>query len=103
MKTYGERERRAALRVPLGCEATIVPPPPLPRRKAICADISVDGLTLHTLYVPRPDEVFDVLVRPHDGPVSTGTMHVRVQVRRCQQIRGSQEYALGVKILEVIK
>lgn len=97
------RERRSAVRIPLGCEAFIVPPPPLPRRKAICVDLSVDGLTLQTMYVPRPGEIFEVLIKPHEGPVTTGTMQVRVQVKRCQPVKGTQEFQLGVKILEVVR
>ena len=97
------RERRGALRIPIGCEASIVPPPPYPRHKAVCVDLSVDGMTLKTRYVPRPDESFDVIVNPPAGPSSIRTMHVRVQVKRCQAIAGTDEFSLGVKILKVLR
>lgn len=100
------RERRSAVRIPVGCEATIVPPPPYSRQSAVCLDLSVDGMTLKTRYVPRPDEVFDVIVVPPGSGTTPGSarkMHVRVQVRRCQAIAGTGEFSLGVKILHVLR
>lgn len=102
MKSNDGRERRSAVRIPLGCEATIIPPPPYSRQSAVCVDLSVDGMTLHTRYVPRPDEVFDVIVKPPSGPSSVKMMHVRVQVRRCQAVGFSGDFSLGVKILHVL-
>ena len=100
---FGDRERRTAVRIPLGSEAFIQPTPPHPPRKARCIDLSVDGMTLHTVYVPRPDEIFEVIVRPHEGPLAASPMHVRAQVRRCFPVSGTQLYEVGVKILEVLR
>lgn len=100
----GKRERRSAIRVPVGCEAILKLSDLQPPRKAVCADLSVDGMTLHTAYVPRPGEKFEVIVRPASGLLPGATpMHVRVQVRRCHAIQGSALFEVGVKILEVLK
>ncbi|WP_341675650.1 PilZ domain-containing protein [Niveibacterium sp. SC-1] len=98
-----ERERRSGVRVPINCEAVIVPAAPQTRRPAICIDLGVGGMTLHTQYVPRPDEIFDVLVKPPQSPLESPMMHARVQVRRCQAIPGSSKFMLGVKIIEIVR
>lgn len=95
------RERRNGVRVPVGCPATIVPAAPLSRSEAVCLEIGVGGMTLLTAYVPREDEVFEVLVEPPEGSPG-GTMHARVQVRRCQPRAGGQ-FELGVQTVEVLR
>jgi len=101
---HGDRERRTAVRIPLGSEAFIQPAASQhPPRKARCVDLSVDGMTLHTVYVPRPDEIFEVIVRPHEGPLAGPPIHVRAQVKRCHPVNGSAIYEVGVKIIEVLK
>jgi hypothetical protein len=97
------RERRSSVRVPLGCEATILPAAPIPRCAAVCLEIGVGGMTLLTDYVPREDEVFEVMVRPPgDDPFEEKVMHSRVKVRRCQSTDDGR-FELGVQIIEVLK
>lgn len=99
----GKRERRSAVRVPLGCEAIIKPAAPHPPRRGVCTDLSVDGMTLHTAYVPRPGELLEVVVQPaSNAPGSAPPMHAKVQVRRCHAIVGSALFEVGVKIIEVL-
>ncbi len=101
-KPTSGKERRRGVRIPISCEATIVPAGTISECEAICIDIGVGGMTLLTRYVPREEEIFEVFVKPPKGSVAGEIMHSRVQVRRCHA-SGDGQFSLGVKIIEVIK
>lgn len=70
--------------------------------EAVCMDLSVRGMTLHTAYVPGEAEELEVLVSSPGG-VGAATRPLRVQllVKRCIQLAPGH-YELGGEILRVL-
>ena len=67
-----------------------------------CVELSVEGMTLQTMYVPRPDEELDVyLMPPRMGKAPAKPLSARVKVMRCHALNDDHRYELGLFILEV--
>lgn len=90
-------ERRLDRRIPLGASARIQPPAG-DAVAGVCVDLSVGGMTLHTMYVPRALEVLVVTV---DSPTGAKALVARVEVKRCHAL-GDGFYEVGGAIVEVL-
>lgn len=67
-----------------------------------CLDLSVDGMTLQTMYIPRLHEELDVyLMPPRIGAAPAKPFAARVKVMRCHELASHHRYELGLSILEV--
>ncbi|HSC78912.1 MAG TPA: PilZ domain-containing protein [Chitinolyticbacter sp.] len=94
-----KHEQRAALRIPVDCKVKIRTRDHGPSHYGICTDLSVTGMTIRTLFVPRPDEEFEVYVMP---PAGQSPLSARVRVRRCHEIERDKLYELGLAIVEIL-
>ena len=100
----GNREQRNARRIPMNCKVKLRFPGSSMPAYGTCTDLSVSGLTIHTSYVPRPDETFEVFVMPpHSGPGPRTPFAARVQVKRCHEVERGKLYELGLAIIEVLQ
>jgi hypothetical protein len=96
------RERRIARRIRMaGCKA---------RLKSLltgevfygeCFDLSVDGLSIRTAFVPQFGEVLEVMLRtPAVGSAMEKPLIVEAEVRRCNELEPGRLYEIGMAILE---
>ncbi len=95
-------ERRSAIRIPIpiGCELDLLLPGESIPIASVCVELGVGGMTIHSHYIPRMDEEFELMLRPpaHGG---FAPMHARVQVKRCHPL-DANVFEIGVQILEVL-
>lgn len=96
-------EQRSGRRIPIACPARIRPEGLGPMAYGTCIELSVGGMTLRTSFVPRPEEQFEVTIRPPRGPgVTSPPMTARVRVRRCHEVEAGLEYEIGVEIVKIL-
>ncbi|WP_293230862.1 PilZ domain-containing protein [Paludibacterium sp.] len=92
--------RRGSRRVSMRCKARIKSLHTGETHYGECADISVDGIALHTSYVPQYGEHLMVLVlTPAVGSVPGRPFEAEVEVRRCNELERHRLYEIGAKIL----
>ncbi|NTV11451.1 MAG: PilZ domain-containing protein [Zoogloea sp.] len=96
-------ERRRDRRIPLGCKVGIKAHGMVEPVVGTCQELSVGGMTLHSTYVPRVEEVLDVVVVAHESGAMFEPLHARVRVRRCHALADGRRYAMGVEIVEILK
>ncbi|WP_158380813.1 PilZ domain-containing protein [Chitinilyticum litopenaei] len=98
------QDQRSALRVPVNCKVKLRFPDLGISYYGDCTDLSVQGLTIRTSYVPRPQEEFEVYVMPPAaGGASRQPMAARVRVMRCHEVQRGALYELGLAILDVLR
>jgi len=97
-----EVERRRNRRMELGCGAKLFVRGQAEPLEAVCTELSVGGLAVHAGYVPRADEVLEVLVAAPRGGVARPPLRVRAVVRRCQRL-SSGDYEIGLEIVDVLE
>lgn len=92
--------RRSSRRVSMGCKARIKSMHTGETHYGECADISVDGIALHTSYVPQYGEHLKVLVlSPSVGNLPGRPFEAEVEVRRCNELVPERLYEIGAVIL----
>jgi hypothetical protein len=92
--------RRGSRRVSMGCKARIKSLHTGETHYGECADISVDGISLHTSYVPQFGEHLKVLVlSPAVGNLPGKPFEAEVEVRRCNELVRNELYEIGAKII----
>jgi hypothetical protein len=97
------QDQRAARRIPVDCPARIRTRDIGPAFYGTCKDLAVGGLTLHTSFVPRPDEELEVtLLPPASGGRKIPPMIVNARVRRCHEIERDKCYEIGLEIIKVV-
>lgn len=94
------KEKRDSRRIPINCPAKIISSAQTPHY-GTCRDLSINGMLLHTDYVPRPGELMEVFVMPPPGPMKP--LHAQVQVTRCTKLENQDLFEIGAEILLVIK
>ncbi|WP_148715207.1 PilZ domain-containing protein [Chitinolyticbacter meiyuanensis] len=94
-----KQEQRSALRIPIDCKVKIRTLDYGPPHYGVCTDLSVTGMTIRTLFVPRPDEEFEVYVM---SPAGQSPLSARVKVKRCHEIERGKLYELGLAIVEIL-
>ena len=97
-------DARSARRVPIDCPVKILLIESLGGPfYGTCTDLSVNGMTLQTSYVPRPEEELIVLLRgPTMRGLSNQPFQARVRVKRCHQLERDTLFELGVEIIEIL-
>ncbi|WP_374348994.1 PilZ domain-containing protein [Chitinimonas sp.] len=97
------RDQRTARRVPVDCPARIRSADIGPAFYGTCKDLAVGGLTLHSNFVPRPDEELEVtLMPPGTGGRQPAPMKVHARVRRCHELEAEKCYEIGLEIIKVL-
>jgi hypothetical protein len=97
------QDQRRSRRVPIDCPARIRAVADGRVHDAMCRGLSTSGMTLHTDFVPRADEVIEVTLLPAAAGASrVQPMVARCRVRRCHAIEYGRCYELGVEILGVL-
>ncbi|WP_432720002.1 PilZ domain-containing protein [Jeongeupia wiesaeckerbachi] len=93
-------DARGALRVPLDCKVRLRG---IDGRSyyGVCADLSVTGLTVRTMFVPQEDELLDVCVLPPPQGGRTQPLSARARVVRCHAI-DDELFELGLAIEEIL-
>lgn len=103
MSNFSDHQnRRLNRRLPLDCEACIVLADGR-RIEAQCIELGVGGMTLQAAYVPREDEVIEVLVRgPEASPLARPPLHGRLEVTRCHALDDGR-YEIGGRLAQVLQ
>lgn len=98
------QDQRSALRVPVSCKVKLRLPDLGMSYYGECTDLSVQGLTVQTNYVPRPQEELEVYVMPPSSPGGARQpMALHVRVMRCHALPRGELYELGLSILNVLR
>ncbi|PHV10266.1 PilZ domain-containing protein [Chitinimonas sp. BJB300] len=96
-------DKRISRRIPIECPTRIRTADLGPSYYGTCIDLSVKGLTVHTNFVPRPDEELEVTVLPpRAGDITPQPMTAKVRVRRCHELEQGQMYEIGLEIVTVL-
>jgi hypothetical protein len=74
-----------------------------PTHYGTCKDLAVGGMTLHSSFVPRPNEQLEVtLIPPHTAGQQPAPMVVKAIVRRSHEVERGKCYEIGLEIIEVV-
>lgn len=93
-------EMRTARRIPINCQVKIRVTESGETVYGTTKDLSVDGVSLVTDYVPRFGQLLDIHVLPPQGS-TIKPLRALVQVRRCVRIEGQRSYEIGTAILKI--
>ena len=93
-------EMRSARRIPINCQVKIRVTENGEIIYATTKDLSVDGVSLVTDYVPRFGQLLDIHVLPPQGS-TIKPLRALVQVRRCVRVENSRSYEIGTAILKI--
>lgn len=93
-------EMRNARRIPLNCQVKIRITESGETAYATTKDLSVDGVSMITDYVPRFGQLLEIHVLPPQGS-SIKPLRALVQVRRCVRLDGGRSYEIGTAILKI--
>ena len=97
------KDKRNSRRVPIECPTRIRTMDIGPSYYGTCIDLSVNGLTIHTNFVPRPGEELEVTVLPpRAGEIMTPPMMARVRVKRCHELEQGEVYEIGLEIVTIL-
>ena len=99
-KLNNKGELRNARRIPINCQVKIRVTESGETAYGTTKDLSVDGISLITDYVPRFGQLLDIHVLPPQGS-SIKPLRALVQVRRCAQMIAGRSYEIGAVILKV--
>ncbi|MHB8167444.1 MAG: PilZ domain-containing protein, partial [Sulfuricella sp.] len=92
-------EMRSARRIPINCQVKIRVTENGETVYGVTKDLSVDGVSLLTDYVPRFGQLLDIHVLPPQGS-TIKPLRALVQVRRCVRVAGQRSYEIGTAILK---
>lgn len=93
-------EMRNARRIPINCQVKIRVTENGETVYGTTKDLSVDGVSLITDYVPRFGQLLDIHVLPPHGS-TIKPLRALVQVRRCVRMENSRSYEIGTAILKI--
>jgi hypothetical protein len=93
-------EMRNGRRIPINCQVKIRVTESGETVYGTTKDISVDGVSLVTDYVPRFGQLLDIHVLPPQGS-AIKPLRALVQVRRCVRVEKSRDYEIGTAILKI--
>ncbi|MDP2879620.1 MAG: PilZ domain-containing protein [Sulfuricella sp.] len=93
-------EMRNARRIPISCQVKIRVTENGETVYGTTKDLSVDGVSLLTDYVPRFGQLLDIHVLPPQGS-TIKPLRALVQVRRCVRVENSRSYEIGTIILKI--
>jgi hypothetical protein len=93
-------EMRNARRIPINCQVKIRVTENGEIFYGTTKDLSVDGVSLLTEYVPRFGQLLDIHVLPPQGS-TIKPLRALVQVRRCARVENSRNYEIGTAILKI--
>jgi hypothetical protein len=93
-------EMRNARRIPINCQVKIRVTENGEIVYGVTKDLSVDGVSLISDYVPRFGQLLDIHVLPPQGS-TIKPLRALVQVRRCVKLDSSRSYEIGTAILKI--
>lgn len=93
-------EMRNARRIPIKCQVKIRVMENGEAVYGTTKDLSVDGVSLLTDYVPRFGQLLEIHVLPPQGS-TIKPLRALVQVRRCARVENSRSYEIGTAILKI--
>lgn len=93
-------EMRNARRIPINCQVKIRVTENGEIFYGTTKDLSVDGVSLLTDYVPRFGQLLDIHVLPPQGSTIKPLLAL-VQVRRCVKLDAGRNYEIGTTILKI--
>ena len=99
-KLNNKGELRNARRIPINCQVKIRVTESGETAYGTTKDLSVDGISLVTDYVPRFGQLLDIHVLPPQGS-TIKPLRALVQVRRCSQMIAGRSYEIGAVILKI--
>lgn len=99
-KLNNKGELRNARRIPINCQVKIRVTESGETAYGTTKDLSVDGISLFTDYVPRFGQLLDIHVLPPQGS-TIKPLRALVQVRRCAQMIAGRSYEIGAVILKI--
>src|SRR5574340_911381 len=99
-KLNNKGELRNARRIPINCQVKIRVTESGETAYGTTKDLSVDGISLITDYVPRFGQLLDIHVLPPQGS-TIKPLRALVQVRRCAQMIAGRSYEIGAVILKI--
>lgn len=93
-------EMRNARRIPINCQVKIRVTESGETVYGTTKDLSVDGVSLLSDYVPRFGQLLDIHVLPPKGS-TIKPLRALVQVRRCVKLDSGRSYEIGTAILKI--
>jgi hypothetical protein len=93
-------EMRNARRIPINCQVKIRVTESGETVYGTTKDLSVDGVSLLSDYVPRFGQLLDIHVLPPNGS-TIKPLRALVQVRRCVKLDSGRNYEIGTVILKI--
>lgn len=93
-------EMRNARRIPINCQVKIRVTESGETVYGTTKDLSVDGVSLLSDYVPRFGQLLDIHVLPPQGS-TIKPLRALVQVRRCVKLDSGRTYEIGTTILKI--
>lgn len=93
-------EMRNARRIPINCQVKIRVTESGETAYGTTKDLSVDGVSLLSDYVPRFGQLLDIHVLPPHGS-TIKPLRALVQVRRCVKLDSGHGYEIGTTILKI--
>ncbi|WP_084187094.1 PilZ domain-containing protein [Andreprevotia chitinilytica] len=98
------QDQRSAVRVPMNCPVKLRTLDFGLSYYGACIDLSVTGLTVRSMFVPRPDEEVEVFVMPpKNGHQQRSPLAMRARVVRCHEVEAGRLYELGLLISEILR
>ncbi len=98
---HGRDKRRNVRRIPLDCKIRIRVPETNETYYGICRDLSVDGISFETDYVPRFGQVLEVHIMPPQPPGPTPPLNAVIEVRHCTRADSGERYEIGATIVKI--
>jgi hypothetical protein len=93
-------EMRNARRIPISCQVKIKVTENGETVYGTTKDLSINGVSLLTDYVPRFGQLLDIHMLPPQGS-TIKPLRALVQVRRCVRVENSRSYEIGTVILKI--
>lgn len=93
-------EMRNARRIPINCQVKIRVTENGEIVYGTTKDLSVDGVSLLSDYIPRFGQLLDIHVLPPQGS-TIKPLRALVQVRRCVKLDSGRSYEIGTTILKI--
>lgn len=93
-------ELRRSRRIPIQCKVEIKAQDGWEIHYGMSSNISVDGVSFITDYVPRFGQLLEIHVIPPQGsPIRP--LRALIQVKRCAQVVAGEQYEIGAAIIKI--
>lgn len=93
-------ELRKSRRIPVACRIEFKTQEAWDIHHGTSLNLSVDGLSFVTDYVPRFGQLLEIHMIPPQG-AAIRALRALVQVRRCTQVVAGKEYEVGTAIIKI--